>query len=771
MATVLEVISVLERTKITKEQLEATRLGKYINQLRRKTANEQLAKRLKNLLKKWREMVIPAIPNASVAAAAASSSIISISSPKQQPSASSSGKPPPVSVVTPIARRQLQSITAITSNSQPLPALSNGAKHKARAHPGSTPTTPQNNVISSIDLRSPVKSSQSSQLVTNVAEKYIGIGNSESDSGSGTATATGIPPPSSSSSTAPAKGPPLPISFANLINQTDAKKSSSLIVGGSKSKGLGYGRGQQIDSSNFDDTGEWRNINRPIANGIQTGEIIRNTAAVVVPAATSVTIITNSPPFSSSLDAQDSNSNSFLLTESSRHSQLEKAKHKKHKKDKKKSRERLTKQMPSDDLQFDGGGGGGGDIATAAAGCIGPDSLSSSSISLFNSTNHSVCGGIGGGGGGGSVAGGGGGGGQRPQTTIKSSELTFSGKFKNKTDDANTIISLDSSSSSSDDTRCLELGSDGGHRIQRSQSIPSPVIIPESQSCSPFGLLVDHHHHHSNESLSGSEIIAQVPVSAVTSSAALMTLSSEDTVTVSSETRLRKKSSSASPPPAAAAPVPKKRGRKKGSGGADRRMANLAHTGPGSQMYETVTLLGLKSKMDSMRYSSKKVKTTKELLADLQNKSGLSMQSADSSLTAATGEPLANNSSSSPTLTNYSQPIPSPLTVSGTFFALFFCFVLKVGQLATSSLCNVVSHFPFPSIIPKERGFFRLRGGSEYRNFFKLFGELCPLHLCNVLRGWGAEMRRILSVDCTVVYNKNFNISRVLLGSRNFRCY
>lgn len=57
METVLSVICALEGTTITKEQLEATRLAKYINQLRRRTKNESLARRAKSLLKKWREMV------------------------------------------------------------------------------------------------------------------------------------------------------------------------------------------------------------------------------------------------------------------------------------------------------------------------------------------------------------------------------------------------------------------------------------------------------------------------------------------------------------------------------------------------------------------------------------------------------------------------------------------------------------------------------------------------------------------------------------------
>lgn len=57
MDTVLHVISTLEKIQITKEQLETTRLGKYINHLRRKTTNESLARRAKSLLRKWREMV------------------------------------------------------------------------------------------------------------------------------------------------------------------------------------------------------------------------------------------------------------------------------------------------------------------------------------------------------------------------------------------------------------------------------------------------------------------------------------------------------------------------------------------------------------------------------------------------------------------------------------------------------------------------------------------------------------------------------------------
>lgn len=78
MPAVIEVISLLEKVAITKELLEVsylvcvrfanikfvrvvqtTRLGKHVNELRRNTTNESLAKRAKELVKKWRSMVLP----------------------------------------------------------------------------------------------------------------------------------------------------------------------------------------------------------------------------------------------------------------------------------------------------------------------------------------------------------------------------------------------------------------------------------------------------------------------------------------------------------------------------------------------------------------------------------------------------------------------------------------------------------------------------------------------------------------------------------------
>lgn len=52
-----QILSLLESYPMTQAELEKTRIGKYINEVRKKTADTSLAKRAKELVKKWQRVI------------------------------------------------------------------------------------------------------------------------------------------------------------------------------------------------------------------------------------------------------------------------------------------------------------------------------------------------------------------------------------------------------------------------------------------------------------------------------------------------------------------------------------------------------------------------------------------------------------------------------------------------------------------------------------------------------------------------------------------
>lgn len=94
-----------------------------------------------------------------------------------------------------------------------------------------------------------------------------------------------------------------------------------------------------------------------------------------------------------------------------------------------------------------------------------------------------------------------------------------------------------------------------------------------------------------------------------------------------------------------------------------------------SQNYDTESLLSLKNKIDSMRGATKKVKTTKELLAELQNRkipSGTEIHDTQPSSPIST---KGHNAASFETnLHHQTSLVPSPSTFSGNLTCLSWYF-------------------------------------------------------------------------------------------------
>lgn len=61
-STVLEIITQLHSLDITTEELERTRLGKFVNLIRKNTSEPDIANKARALVKKWKKLVIGAKP-------------------------------------------------------------------------------------------------------------------------------------------------------------------------------------------------------------------------------------------------------------------------------------------------------------------------------------------------------------------------------------------------------------------------------------------------------------------------------------------------------------------------------------------------------------------------------------------------------------------------------------------------------------------------------------------------------------------------------------
>ncbi|XP_031640332.1 putative uncharacterized protein DDB_G0282133 isoform X2 [Contarinia nasturtii] len=617
MDTVLQVITELENIQITKEQLETTRLGKHINHLRRKTANESLARRAKNLLKKWREMVLPASSGGATQQQLPHSQKPNI--PRVSPALAQQHDD---RGVQPQFYNQNRMSTQFHDTSEHI--IVDNSKYPtgdSRRH-GRIHETGSNHAL--LPAKNPSIAADQNEDCTRYTNKFHDIKSNLNTNVGGQLTSSNFsgknkePDPyrmlstndnlkSHISISALPKIPKIKNSATSLRLSKHTDRSHSPLVNLKESSSM-----PKFSSSSHDE-------NSVHVYDVQNYKHFQSNQSSISNG--------RNPDYGDNSTAMDNNSNSSSvniiepdtivpnisqLSSESLTNEVLKKKHKKHKKDKKgKKQKQLSSPATTEQTS----------VTSRPPVLELPDSLSSNSISLFANTSDSMkdqhmptnsnafLTNVGT---------------SLPSTsinhaaksvlwtptitsnTVSSDDLTFSGRFK-RTDD--NIINIDSSSGasnspkyhskspmlltaksrSSSPSRIFTLpmrGTDCGSRIATDEENSSKQHISllnqnESSQAGPYG-----------DSLVQDDILENdIPRTSVSNIGQL---------------------------------TGKKRGRKKGSKGVDSRLGSASNSShsqqAGAPYYDSISFSSLKNKIELIRGTTKKVKTTKELLAELQNR-------------------------------------------------------------------------------------------------------------------------------------------------------
>lgn len=539
--------------------LQTTRIAKTVNELRRKTSDETLKRRAKNLLKRWREMVIPgsrtatsATTNTSSAAAPPAGRVVhngTVSAPV--------GRPPNKQQQLHRHQQQQQQQQRLLQFQQ--------QNQQHLAHKSSLSSSYLNtNSSSSSNKISPSKlaalSKENNQLyVDDVGRKgqFFHINNNNNNNN---VRSSSLAVPSSSTNhytsqpmaVAAAVVAPAhlnaPVEIINLTEERSNSPPSAL-----------YPQQQQQQQQTS-----------------RLGKRPRSISPSVAPLSSLLTPSANNSRAAVSLETCD-NDNFF-----DNDSNVSRMKHKKHKRDKKSKSsvynhtdERSAPNAAAhleDSVSYMGYGGG----SSLPNHLILPDndSLSNTSASIFNySSNGSK-----------SVA---------VPVPPPAQSLTFAGHFT-KVVEPPTVVGVTADSIAAPPPPTLVINSEDG---------PQQIIVPDSRSSSPSAAAA--FLKHSGQPLPPAAVAVAVAAPAVNH---LPPVQLQQPVAPVEQ-----------PPPVVEPKQPKKRGRKKGSKGIDSLLASQ-NEGALASMLNPDSYLDLKNKITSISAGSKKTKTTKELLIEIQQK-------------------------------------------------------------------------------------------------------------------------------------------------------